>query len=64
MKTKLVAILALVSSSAFAHPGHDHGHWLSNPIHVATVMAIAAIALVAGYFLVKNRLTKISGKED
>ncbi len=64
MRTKLVAVMALVPSSAFAHSGHDHGHWLSDPIHVATVMAIAAIALVGGYFLVKNKLTKISGKED
>ncbi len=64
MRTKLVAVLALVSSSAIAHPGHDHGHWLSDPIHVATVIAIAAIALVGGYFLIKHKLSKITGKED
>ena len=64
MRTKLFAILTLVSSSAFAHPGHDHAHFLSDPIHVATVLAIAAIALVRGYFMLKNKLAKTSIKED
>lgn len=62
MRTKLIALSALVSSSVFAHPGHDHAHWLSEPIHVLTVLAIAGIALVGGYVSIKNKLSK-SAKE-
>lgn len=44
------SLLAL-SSVAAAHPGHDHGHWLSDPIHALTALAIGAVvtAAVVGY---------------
>jgi len=52
------------STSAFAHPGHDHAHWLSEPIHLLTVFAIVGIALVGMYMKVKNKLPKTMSKED
>jgi len=54
----------LFSTNAFAHPGHDHAHWLSEPIHVLTVFAIVGIALVGVYMTAKNKLTKTMNKED
>lgn len=64
MRTKLFAIVMLFSTRAFAHPGHDHAHWLSDPIHVLTVLAIVGVALVGVYMTVKNKLTKPMNKED
>ena len=37
----------LLPAFAQAHPGHDHSHWLSEPIHVLTILAIAAVSFVA-----------------
>ena len=64
MRTKLIALAALVSSSAFAHPGHDHSHWLSDPIHVLTVVAILGVAAVGVFFTVKNKISQSNKKED
>ncbi len=64
MRTKLFTLVMLFSTSAFAHPGHDHAHWLSEPIHVLTVFAIVGIALVGVYMTAKNKLTKTMNKED
>lgn len=64
MRSKLVALAALVSTSAFAHPGHDHAHWLSDPIHVLTVVAIVGVAAVGVYLTIKNKFSKPTQKED
>ncbi len=40
-----VASLVALSASAFAHPGHDHSHWLSPSVHA--VLAISITGLVA-----------------
>jgi membrane protein YdbS with pleckstrin-like domain len=40
-------LLSLFSSSVFAHPGHDHNHWMSHAIHVTLVLAIVVIVAVA-----------------
>ena len=64
MRTQIVTVLAVLSSNAMAHSGHDHAHWLSDPIHVVTVLSISAIALAGGYLVRKNKLSKTSIKED
>jgi hypothetical protein len=46
LKSILVLFTALLSSVAQAHPGHDHGHWLSEPIHVLTTLAIISVVIV------------------
>ena len=44
------ALGILVSSSVFAHPGHDHSHWSSSLVHTAILLTAAvAISLVARY---------------
>lgn len=45
LKSKLfsAAALALLSSVASAHAGHDHSHWMSSPIHVLTLIAAGTI---------------------
>jgi len=64
LRTKLFTLVMFFSTSAFAHPGHDHAHWLSEPIHLLTVFAIVGIALVGMYMKVKNKLPKTMSKED
>jgi hypothetical protein len=49
MKKLIAATAALLAlpQLALAHPGHDHGHWLANPIHWLTLAAIASVFAVA-----------------
>ncbi|KZX81280.1 hypothetical protein A3715_16490 [Oleiphilus sp. HI0009] len=48
----------LLTAPAFAHPGHDHAHWLSDPIHLLTALAIAAVA-VTGVVVAKRKKAKL-----
>ena len=44
-KTALVFLASFaLSNMALAHPGHDHEHWLSEPIHLLSVLAIIAVS--------------------
>lgn len=47
----------LFSQTVFAHPGHDHSHWLSDPIHALTAAAIGAV-IVTAVVLRKRSKTK------
>ncbi|CAH0990732.1 hypothetical protein SIN8267_00827 [Sinobacterium norvegicum] len=61
---KLIAATAALFSLpqlALAHPGHDHSHWLSNPIHWLTVAAIGSVVVVA--IILKKKADK-SNKTD
>ena len=64
MQKKLATLiggsLTLLSSVVLAHPGHDHNHWMSVPIHQLSVAAVVAVAVavVAGV-LYKRRAIKI-----
>jgi hypothetical protein len=57
MKAKVALALATAaaSQSVLAHPGHDHSHWLSNPIHALSVLAAAAIIGTAVYAIAKKK---------
>lgn len=57
MRTQLALLTTLLSTSVMAHPGHDHGHFLSDPIHFLTALAIAGV-VVAGVFVARNKLAK------
>ncbi len=46
--------LMSLSSVVLAHGGHNHMHWLSLPIHLLVVAAVATI-VVAGVALFKRR---------
>ncbi len=43
LRTTLATLTGLFSTFALAHPGHDHAHWLSDPIHLLSVLAIVAV---------------------
>ena len=64
MRTKLLVLSTLASTSAFAHPGHDHAHWLSDPIHALTVIAIVGGAAVGIFLTVKNKMYKSNEKDN
>lgn len=49
-----ISALFALSSQVLAHPGHDHAHWLSEPIHALTALAIVAIAGTGAYVLRKR----------
>ncbi|MDP2521320.1 hypothetical protein Q8W30_01950 [Neptunomonas phycophila] len=49
MRYLMLTIAALLAPFANAHPGHDHGHWLSEPIHLLTLAAIAAVLVATGW---------------
>ncbi len=40
-------VLTFFSSIVFAHPGHDHDHWMSHAIHVTLVLAVVGVVAVA-----------------
>ncbi len=52
-----VVAFALINSPAFAHGGHDHGHWTATPIHFVGLLAIVAVAFAVRHAL-KNRRAK------
>ncbi|CAD5292204.1 conserved exported hypothetical protein [Alteromonas sp. 38] len=55
MKTAInnaIYAAALSSSPAFAHAGHDHGHWSSQILHGLFFLSLAAVGaacVFAGY---------------
>ncbi len=64
--TKTIGLLSslIFTPVALAHPGHDHGHWLSDPIHILSVIAMIGL-LVASYSLIrKNGRKKIQKIEN
>ena len=45
-----IAIMSiLASASAFAHAGHDHGHWTSGVLHTVFYVALASVAAACSY---------------
>lgn len=55
MKTLLSSFALLTCGYTIAHPGHDHSHWLSEPIHLLSALAIVAVIGTAGYVLKNSR---------
>jgi hypothetical protein len=45
--TMLFSCFVVMSQIAQAHPGHDHSHWSSEPIHILTMSAIGGL-IVSG----------------
>ncbi len=44
-------LLLAFSTSVFAHPGHDHSHWMSGSIHFLLAGACLSVAALAFYSL-------------
>ncbi|GAA6150677.1 hypothetical protein [Pseudoteredinibacter isoporae] len=47
-----------LSGITMAHPGHDHGHWAADPIHLLTALAIAAVIATGIYVWRKQKVEK------
>lgn len=43
---------------ALAHPGHDHAHWSSNPIHLLTLAALVGTGVVCAVLLSAKKRAK------
>ncbi len=50
--------MALFSTTAFAHSGHDHSHWLSDSIHLITIGAVLSVAAGAVYYVKRKKASK------
>ncbi len=51
------AFTGFTSTAALAHAGHDHSHWLSNPIHALSIFAVVSIVAVSAVAL-KRKVAK------
>ena len=50
-----LALLA-TAPAVWAHPGHDHGHWLSDAIHFLSIAAVVVgIVAVGVAFKLRNK---------
>lgn len=56
MMRQILILSALLSTYGHAHPGHDHAHWVSEPIHILTGLAVLAIVItgIAKYISIKK----------
>ncbi|GAB3485035.1 hypothetical protein [Marinomonas epiphytica] len=54
--------LAVCSSLVSAHPGHDHSHWTSEPIHILTMVAIGTV--MVGGVVYKQMSRRNQNKEQ
>ena len=71
MKPRLAALLAslwaIAPATALAHPGHGHtdpdswAHYLTEPVHVAAIAGIAALAVGLGVAWRRARRTTRRG---
>jgi len=61
-RVQLAIFAAFLSVGVQAHPGHDHSHWLSSPIHAVTIVAVLAIAAVAVAFTSNAKRRAIKNK--
>ncbi len=53
----IVFVFTLIAQVASAHSGHDHSHWMSEAIHVVSVLAVTGVVFVAAR-LVESRWRK------
>lgn len=66
MKARLVALLAAIPTTAFAHPGHGQTdpdgwtHYLTEPVHVAVIGAAVALAVAVGVSWRRSRSSRRS----
>ena len=60
-----IAIMSiLASASAFAHAGHDHGHWTSGVLHTVFYVALASVAAACSYSAYKYINRKKNAREN
>jgi 4-hydroxybenzoate polyprenyltransferase len=62
LKRLFVSIILFTCSVVQAHSGHDHQHWLSNPIHLLTLFSIVCMIAIA-YKLTRNNVLDMREKK-
>lgn len=55
MKLSFALSLLLLSLPVFAHPGHDHSHWLSHFLHASIAIGLIVAVIAAVKTLTKNQ---------
>lgn len=61
LRTLTATLTGLTSTTALAHAGHDHSHWLSSPIHLLSILAIVSVVAIAAV-VYKRKVAKIKIK--
>ncbi|MFT2111560.1 hypothetical protein [Marinomonas sp. 2405UD68-3] len=59
--TVLIGLMTAFSQFSQAHPGHDHSHWSSDPIHIITLAIVGSVltgAFVYNQFILKPKKQK------
>lgn len=51
----LISSALLTSSVVSAHPGHDHSHWTSEPMHMLFYGAVALAGTAATVWAIKAK---------
>lgn len=64
LRNLFVITAGLYSSLTFAHPGHDHSHWMSDSIHLLSIGAIITIIATAAYSLKKHYAKQSTKSEE
>lgn len=54
LRSVIATLAAFTSTAVLAHAGHDHSHWLSEPIHALSVVAIASIVGISVFALARK----------
>lgn len=57
LRTLIATLAGFTSTSVLAHTGHDHSHWLSEPIHALSALAIVSVVAIAAV-MSKRKLAK------
>lgn len=64
MKTLLATSLVWLSTSVQAHPGHDHGSWTSDPIHLSLGLATLAVVGLGAFIFNRRQKSQLKNKES
>lgn len=59
-----VVAFALINSPAFAHGGHDHGHWTATPVHFVGLFAIVAVAFAVRHALKNSKAKQVRAETN
>lgn len=60
LRTFIATLAGFTSTAAMAHAGHDHSHWLSEPIHALSVLSIVSIVTITAVVYRRNCKRKLA----
>lgn len=62
LRNTFFMFIALFTSASYAHPGHDHSHWLSSTVHLLLGLTIAGVIAVGIFMVRRKKQLKQEGK--